>query len=68
MNLMKPKIKYVIKDWTGAIKFHSQEFDTFEEASGHMFSELHRLNPGVTEDEFEAIVGEFHIDRKVVED
>lgn len=43
--------KFQIFDWTGALKFHGQRFDSFEEAWGHIY--LH-AEPGATKEEREA--------------
>lgn len=45
-------MKFCIYDWAGNIKFDAREFNSFEEAWGHIYEYLHENVPVAEFDEY----------------
>lgn len=53
---------FIIKDWTGSIKFYGQEFESFEDGWSHVYEYLNGLN--LSEKDFDEYCGEYYVEEK----
>lgn len=54
-------MKTKIEDWTGKDVYPGQTFNSVQEASDFLLADQRKRNPKATDDEFDEIIGEFHI-------
>lgn len=54
--------RHKILDWTGKDVYPGKTFDDLTSASDFLTEDQRQRNPGVSDDEFESIIGEFHIE------
>jgi hypothetical protein len=57
-----PKTKFWIVDWVGNNVYPGKDFNSEQDAFAFLAEDQHKRHPNVTEDEFNAIMSEFHVE------